>query len=60
TENRKFPLNVLPLPHFYPFLRKSVVDMILRERLDLEMVHDLFADFYRWMDMFLTRFFARR
>ncbi len=58
TETRKFPMNLLPLPHFYPFLRKSVIDMILRERFDLEMVRTLFADFYKWMDMFLTRFFA--
>lgn len=58
TENRKFPLNVLPLPHFYPFLRKAVVDMILRERLDLPMVREMFADFYKWIGMFLTRFIA--
>jgi hypothetical protein len=58
TENRKFPLNVLPLPHFYPFLRKAVVDMILRDRLDLPMVREMFADFYKWMSIFLTRFVA--
>jgi len=58
TENGKFPLNLLPLPHFYPFLRKSVVDMILRERFDLEFIREMFSDFYKWMDLFLTRFFA--
>ncbi len=57
TQTKKFPLNVLPLPHYYPFLRKSVVDIILRERVDLELVRLLFSDFYKWMDMYLTRFF---
>ena len=57
TEEKRFPKNVFPLPHYYPFLRKAVVDMILRERLDLEMIRDLFADFYRWIDMFLRRYF---
>ncbi|MHA1636406.1 MAG: hypothetical protein ACTSUB_00180 [Candidatus Thorarchaeota archaeon] len=58
TEQKQFPLNVFPLPHFYPFLRKAVVDMIMRERLDLDMVRDLFSDFYRWIDMYLKRYIA--
>jgi len=57
TEEKRFPKNVFPLPHYYPFLRKAVVDMILRERLDLDMIRSLFADFYRWVDMFLSRYF---
>ncbi|MFW9908220.1 MAG: hypothetical protein ACFFEF_06565 [Candidatus Thorarchaeota archaeon] len=55
TEHRQFPLNLFPLPHYYPFLRKAVVDMILRERLELDMVRTLFSDFYQWVDMFLKR-----
>ncbi len=58
TEQKQFPLNIFPLPHFYPFLRKAVVDMIMRERLDLDMVRDLFSYFYRWIDMFLKRYIA--
>ncbi len=57
TQTKKFPLNVLPMPHYYPFLRKAVVDMILRERFDLEMIKELFTDFHNWLDLFLTRFF---
>lgn len=56
TDQKQFPMNVFPLPHYYPFLRKAVVDMILRERLDLDMVRDLFSDFYRWVDLFMKRY----
>ncbi|MBD3407782.1 MAG: hypothetical protein GF411_16810 [Candidatus Lokiarchaeota archaeon] len=58
TKHKVFPVNVLPFPHYYPFLRKAVVDMILRERFDLEFVRKLFGDFYKWMSMYLDRFFT--
>lgn len=57
TDEKRFPMNVFPLPHFYPFLRKAVVDMILRERLDIMMTRDLFGHFHKWVDMYLSRYF---
>ena len=58
TDEKRFPKNVFPLPHYYPFLRKAVVDMILRERLDLRMISDLFGHFYDWVNMYLNRYFS--
>lgn len=57
TQHNEFPLNLLPMPHYYPFLRKAVVDMILRERLDLDLIRGIFSDFYKWVEMYLNRFF---
>ena len=57
TEEKRFPMNVFPLPHYYPFLRKAVIDMILRERLDLPMLKELFGHFHKWVDMYLSRYF---
>jgi hypothetical protein len=56
TNHRVFPKNVFPLPHYYPFLRKAVVDMILRDRVDLPMVKKMFGDFYRWISIFMDRY----
>ncbi|MHA2142608.1 MAG: hypothetical protein ACXADF_15380, partial [Candidatus Thorarchaeota archaeon] len=56
TNHRVFPKNVFPLPHYYPFLRKAVVDMILRDRVELEKVREMFGDFYRWVKMFMDRY----
>ncbi len=60
TDEKRFPTNVFPLPHYYPFLRKAVVDMILRERLELDMIRKLFSDFYKWVDMFMKRLIAEK
>ncbi len=57
TEHNVFPLNVLPLPHYYPFLRKAVVDMILRRSLTVEDIKSMLGTFYKWMDMFLSKYF---
>jgi hypothetical protein len=56
TNHRVFPLNVFPLPHYYPFLRKVTVDMILRERIDLPMIRSLFGDFHTWVSLFMNRY----
>ncbi|MEM4734364.1 MAG: hypothetical protein QXS20_01485, partial [Candidatus Thorarchaeota archaeon] len=56
TNHRVFPQNLVPLPHYYPFLRKAVVDMILRERVEIEQARQLFGEFYRWTSMFFERF----
>ncbi len=58
TRHQKFPLNVFPLPHYYPFLRKAVVDTILRRRLGVGLVREMLGSFYDWVDMFLTRYFS--
>jgi hypothetical protein len=58
TDEKRFPKNVFPLPHYYPFLRKAVVDMILRERLDLQMIKELFGHFHKWVNMYLGRYFS--
>ncbi|NWF96468.1 MAG: hypothetical protein HXY34_10050 [Candidatus Thorarchaeota archaeon] len=58
STHRVYPLNVLPLPHHYPHLRRNVVDMILRERLSLDLVKRMFGDFFTWMSMFMERRFA--
>ncbi len=57
TEHKNFPLNILPMPHYYPFLRKAVIDMILRERIDIPEIEGLFADFFTWISMFMDRYF---
>ncbi len=57
TQHKHFPLNVLPLPHYYPFLRKAVIDMILRDRLDLLELKTLFTDFFTWISLFMDRYF---
>ncbi|MHA1770601.1 MAG: hypothetical protein ACTSXS_03245, partial [Candidatus Thorarchaeota archaeon] len=49
TKHNTFPLNVLPLPHYYPYLRKAVVDMILRRSLTLDEVRSMLGSFYTWM-----------
>ncbi len=56
TNHRVFPKNVFPLPHYYPFLRKAVVDMILRDRIELPKVKEMFGDFYRWIKIFMDRY----
>ncbi len=58
TKHKTFPLNVLPLPHYYPFLRKAVIDMILRRSLTLDEMSSMLGSFYTWMDLFLSRYFA--
>ncbi|NHJ13647.1 MAG: ParA family protein [Candidatus Thorarchaeota archaeon] len=60
TQHRTFPLNVLPLPHYYPFLRKAVVDMILRDGIQLSVVREIFGHFYQWMKMYLDRYMSER
>ena len=60
TQHKAFPLNVLPLPHYYPFLRKAVVDMILRDRIGLSTVHDIFGHFHQWLTMYLNRYMSER
>ena len=58
--HKVFPMNLFPLPHYYPFLRKAVVDMILRERVELDTAQRLFGEFYRWIAMFMDRFVRER
>lgn len=60
TEHKRFPCNVLPLPHYYPFLRKAAVDMILRDRINLPTVREIFGDFYKWLGMYLDRYMTER
>ncbi len=56
TQHNGFPINVLPFPHYYPFLRKAVVDMILRERLETDEIRRMFGDYYTWITMFMDRY----
>ncbi len=56
TQYKTFPLNVFPFPHYYPFLRKAVVDMILRERIEISEIQRMFGDYYTWMGMFMERY----
>ncbi|MGY5852210.1 MAG: hypothetical protein RTU92_01430 [Candidatus Thorarchaeota archaeon] len=56
TNHRTFPMNIFPLPHYYPFLRKATVDMILRDRIDLPMIQKIYGDFHKWVSLFMNRY----
>ncbi len=58
TLHKEFPLNVLPLPHYYPFLRKAIIDMILRRDLTVGLVRKMLGSFYDWVTLFLDHYFA--
>ncbi len=58
TSHNVFPLNLFPLPHYYPFLRRAVIDMILRRSLTLELMTKMLGAFYSWVAMFLSRYYG--